>query len=97
MQVEMRRYGFDVAHAPQPINVFANFRVKPDGTFSLDECLTTAGDSASFRLLTDAIVVLSACPQDIVKFQPGGPSDMAVEITDDPGSGLNRLTRVDHT
>jgi hypothetical protein len=28
----------------------------------------------------DGIVVLSACPQDIIAFQPGGPSDMAVEV-----------------
>jgi uncharacterized protein YcgI (DUF1989 family) len=28
----------------------------------------------------DGIVVLSACPQDIIAFQPGGPTEMAVEV-----------------
>ena len=82
MQHEMARYGYSVAHAPQPINVFANFRVQPDGAFTLEECVSGPGDAATFRLLTDGIVVLSACPQDIVKFQPGGPSEMAVEVLD---------------
>lgn len=80
LQAEARRQGFTVGAAPQPINVFANFRVYPDGRFELEECVSKAGDAATFRLLDDGIVVLSACPQDIVGFQVGGPSDMAVEV-----------------
>jgi uncharacterized protein YcgI (DUF1989 family) len=81
LQEQVERHGFTVSAAPQPINVFANFRVEPDGGFSINECLTKAGDAATFRLLADGVVVLSACPQDIVGFQLGGPSDMAVEVT----------------
>lgn len=80
LQAEARKHGFEVAHAPQPFNVFANFRVYPDGRFELEECVTSPGDAATFRVLMDSIVVLSACPQDIVGFQPGGPTDMAVEL-----------------
>ena len=83
LQAEAKKYGFEIHHAPQPINVFANFRVYPDGRFELEECITKAGDAATFKLLTDGIIVVSACPQDIVGFQPGGPSDMAVELLDD--------------
>ena len=78
------KLGIAVAHAPQPFNVFANFRVYPDGRFDLEECVTKPGDSATFKLLMDGIVVISACPQDIVGFQPGGPTDMAIEILDRP-------------
>jgi uncharacterized protein len=81
---EAEKQGVAVAHAPQPFNVFANFRVYPDGRFDLEECVTKPGDSATFKLLMDGIVVISACPQDIVGFQPGGPTDMAVEILDQP-------------
>jgi uncharacterized protein YcgI (DUF1989 family) len=42
--------------------------------------VSKAGDAATFKVLMDGIVVLSACPQDIVGFQPGGPSEMAVEV-----------------
>ena len=79
---EARRLGFSVAHAPQPINVFANFRVYENGRLELEECVSAAGDAATFRLLAPGIVIVSACPQDIVGFQPGGPTDMAVEIVE---------------
>ncbi len=81
LQAEAAKYGIEITHAPQPINVFANFRVYEDGRFELEECVTKAGDAATFRLLTDGIVVVSACPQDIVGFQPGGPTDMAIELS----------------
>jgi hypothetical protein len=28
----------------------------------------------------DGVMIVSACPHDIVGFQPGGPTDMAVEL-----------------
>ena len=73
-------FGLPLDHAPQPINVFANFRVYPGGRLELQPCVSRPGDAATFELLMDAVVVLSACPQDIVGFQPGGPTDMAVEV-----------------
>jgi uncharacterized protein YcgI (DUF1989 family) len=85
LRAEAVKHGFEMAHAPQPINVFANFRVTPDAGLVLDECVSGAGDAATFRMLMDGIVVLSACPQDIVGFQPGGPTDMAVELLEATG------------
>lgn len=84
LQAEAAKHGIEVAHAQQPINVFANFRVYSEdgGRFDLEECVTKPGDAATFKVLMDSIVVLSACPQDIVGFQPGGPTDMAVEVLD---------------
>jgi uncharacterized protein YcgI (DUF1989 family) len=79
--VQAAAHGLPVTFAPQPINVFANFRVQGDGDrLELEECVSRPGDAATFELLADGIVVLSACPQDIIAFQPGGPSDMAVEV-----------------
>ena len=60
--------------------MFANFRVLEDGTFSVEDCLSKPGDAATFEVLMPCVVVMSACPQDIVEFQPGGPTDMAVEL-----------------
>ena len=82
MQAEAKKYGIDVPHAPQPMNIFANFRVYSEegGRFDLEECVTKPGDAATFKLLMDGIAIVSACPQDIVGFQPGGPTDMAIEI-----------------
>jgi uncharacterized protein YcgI (DUF1989 family) len=80
LRAEARAQSIPVTFAPQPINVFANFRVHDGGRLELEECVSEAGDAATFELLMDGIVVLSACPQDIIGFQPGGPSDMAVEV-----------------
>jgi uncharacterized protein YcgI (DUF1989 family) len=80
LQAEARKHGIDVPHAPQPMNVFANFRVDPEGKYTLEECVTEPGDAATFKLLMDGVVIVSACPQDIVGFQPGGPTDMAIEL-----------------
>lgn len=84
LQAEAAKHGIKVAHAQQPINVFANFRVYSEegGRFDLEECVTKPGDAATFKVLMDSVIVLSACPQDIVGFQPGGPTDMAVEVHD---------------
>ncbi|HEY2161221.1 MAG TPA: urea carboxylase-associated family protein [Solirubrobacteraceae bacterium] len=80
LRAEAQKRGLPVTYAPQPINVFANFRVHHGGRLELEECVSKPGDGATFELLMDGIVVLSACPQDIIAFQPGGPSDMAVEL-----------------
>jgi len=80
LRSEAHKQGIPIAFAPQPINVFANFRVYDGGRLELEECVSEPGDAATFELLMDAIVVISACPQDIIAFQPGGPSDMAVEV-----------------
>src|SRR4051812_25408260 len=80
LRAEARARGIAVRYAPQPVNVFANFHVTADGGLVLDPCVSEPGATATFRLLMDSIVVVSACPQDIVGFQPGGPTDMAVEL-----------------
>ena len=80
LRAEQRKQGLPVTYAPQPINVFANFRVHDGERLELNEVLSGSGDAATFEMLMDGIVVLSACPQDIIAFQPGGPTDMAVEV-----------------
>jgi uncharacterized protein YcgI (DUF1989 family) len=80
LRTEQRRLGLPETYAPQPINVFAHFHVVDNHRLVLGECESAPGDAATFELLMDGIVVLSACPQDIVAFQPGGPTDMAVEV-----------------
>ncbi len=64
------------------MNVFANFRVDGEGRLTLEDCVSRPGDAATFKLLMTGVVVVSACPQDIVGFQPGGPTDMAIELLD---------------
>jgi DNA-binding transcriptional regulator LsrR (DeoR family) len=40
---------------------------------TLHDCVSEAGDAATFKLLLDGVVIVSACPQDTVGFQPVVP------------------------
>jgi len=80
----MAEFGHDAIEIPQPINLFANFPVHDDGTFTLEVSDTKPGDYVTFRAEMDAIVVLSACPHDVLPcYGPMGPTSMAIEVLAD--------------
>lgn len=65
---------------PQPINVFMRIPVAADGTLSWLPAPTAPGDAITFRAELDAVVAVSACPQDLVGINRGTPSPLAVEV-----------------
>jgi uncharacterized protein YcgI (DUF1989 family) len=67
-------------YTPQPWNLFTNFFVHPDGTFSVEAPATRPGDYVVLRAEMDAYVVVSACPQDMNDTCGGRPSDIRVEL-----------------
>jgi len=73
--------GVDV---PQPINLFMSIPVGADGTLGWETAPTAPGDSVTLRAELDAIVVLSACPQDLNPINGPGPTALAVELLDRP-------------
>ena len=75
----------DVGHrytgpTPQPINVFMRIPVGPDGGLSWLAAPTAAGDSITFRVELDAVVVVSSCPQDLVGINRDAPAPLAVDV-----------------
>ncbi len=62
--------GVDV---PQPINLFMDIPVGPDGTLGFEPAKTSPGDSVTMRAEVDAIVVLSACPRTSTRSTAPGP------------------------
>ena len=76
----MRELGHPQVEVPQPINLFMNIPVRADGTLGWQPAQTRAGDSVSFRAELDSIVVLSACPQDIVPINAGAPGPLELEL-----------------
>jgi uncharacterized protein len=66
--------------APQPINLFMNTPARADGTIDWLPAETRAGDHVVLRAELDAIVAVSACPQDIVGINEGGPSPIEIEL-----------------
>jgi len=80
----MAEFGFEDVEIPQPINLFANFPVHEDGTFTQELLQTKPGDYVTLRAEMDAIVVLSACPHDVLPvYGPMGPTSMAIEVLTD--------------
>lgn len=78
----MADLGHPVVEVPQPINLFTNIPVAPDGTLEWRPALTEPGDSVTLRAERNCLVVLSACPQDIVSINNKRPGSLAIELLD---------------
>jgi uncharacterized protein len=76
----MAELGFDRVEVPQPINLFMNIPVRDGGELGWEPAPTRAGDSVTLRAAIDCIVVVSACPQDIVPINNNAPTPIAIEL-----------------
>jgi uncharacterized protein YcgI (DUF1989 family) len=65
---------------PQPWNLFTNFFINKDGSFSVKAPATKPGDHVVLRAEMDAYIVVSACPQDMNLTCGGIPTDIRVEV-----------------
>ncbi len=65
--------GLTVAGTPASFNLWMNIPVGSDGALEWRETVSKPGDSVVFRALTDCIMVMSACPQDIIPINAGRP------------------------
>jgi uncharacterized protein YcgI (DUF1989 family) len=77
--------GHPDVEVPQPINLFMNIPVAADGTHGWEPARTRAGDSVTLRAQMDALVVVSACPQDIVPINDRNPTRLAIEVLQSSG------------
>jgi uncharacterized protein YcgI (DUF1989 family) len=76
----MAELGHDGIEIPQPINLFMSVGVEPDGSLTWGPAPTKAGDDVVFRARIDAIVVASACPQDLNEINNYRPSSIGLEL-----------------
>ncbi|HWC68530.1 MAG TPA: urea carboxylase-associated family protein [Acidimicrobiales bacterium] len=81
--------GFDItlAYVPQPVNLFMHTPPQPDGTIVWLEAPSAAGDAVTLRADRDAIVVLSACPMDVIGINRGRPSPLGLDVLEGPRPG----------
>jgi uncharacterized protein len=77
----MRDLGYERVEVPQPINLFMNIPVDGDRALGWEPAQTKPGDSATLRTELPCIVVVSACPQDLVGINAGSPTAIDLEIT----------------
>jgi uncharacterized protein YcgI (DUF1989 family) len=75
----LRPYG--ISRPPDSVvNVFQNTPVLPDGTISVEEPLSRPGDYILLRVEMDAIVAVSACPQDQNPLNGWQPTDLMLIV-----------------
>jgi uncharacterized protein len=65
---------------PAPLNLFMNVPISASRTLDLQPSPAAPGDSVTLEAMTDVLVVLSACPQDMVPINGEflRPTDVAV-------------------
>jgi uncharacterized protein YcgI (DUF1989 family) len=78
----LRELGQETASVPSPLNLFMYVPVGKNGTISFEAPLSQPGQYVTLRSEMDAIVVFSACPQDMVPVNGASmqPQDVEVEI-----------------
>lgn len=69
----------ELAEVPQPINLFMHVPVRDGGALGWEPASTQAGDYVVLRAEVDVLLVLSACPQDLVPINGDGPTPLALE------------------
>jgi uncharacterized protein YcgI (DUF1989 family) len=82
LEIAMRGLGHDHVCHPASINLFMNIPVAGDGGLGWEPARTAPGDSITLRAVMDCIVVVSACPQDIVPINDRNPTSIAIEVLD---------------
>ena len=84
----MHGLGLTPPETPSPLNLFMNIPWQGDGGLSFDPPVTRPGDAITFEAQLDAVMVFSACPQDILPINgtTGQPTEAHFRI-DSSGEG----------
>jgi uncharacterized protein YcgI (DUF1989 family) len=75
-------YGFEWWRVPNPVNIFQNTPLLPDGTFGRDPALSKAGDCLELLALMDLVVAVSACSQDLTEVNGWNPTSIGLEVVE---------------
>jgi uncharacterized protein YcgI (DUF1989 family) len=77
-------WGLRREDVPMSFNVFMNCPVQADGSWSIAEPASRAGDTIVLRAETDILVAISNCPQDLNPCNAGGCKPLGVSIGGEP-------------
>ena len=72
--------GIEVDRVPSPLNLFMNIPWDGQGNLAFEPSPARAGDHVTLAAELNVIVVLSACPQDLVSINAGRLGDVGVEL-----------------
>ncbi|MBV9803014.1 MAG: urea carboxylase-associated family protein [Solirubrobacterales bacterium] len=74
-------WGLARPDVPMSFNVFMNCPVQPDGSWSIAEPASRAGDYITFRAEADVLVAISNCPQDLNPCNAGELKPLGIAIS----------------
>jgi uncharacterized protein YcgI (DUF1989 family) len=74
-------WGLGRADVPMSFNVFMNCPVEPDGSWSIAEPASRAGDYIALRADADILVAISNCPQDLNPCNAGELKPLGIAIS----------------
>ncbi len=83
LRMALAAIGLRTGEVPCALNLWMNIPVGADGAIRWLPAASAPGDTVDLRAELDCIVVMSACPQDIVPINSHRPSD--VHFVVDPG------------
>jgi uncharacterized protein YcgI (DUF1989 family) len=83
LRMALTAIGLTPLEVPQPFNVWMNIPVGPDGVIDWLPPVSKPGDRLTLRAAMDCIVVMSACPQDMIPINGRDmrPVELAFEVT----------------
>ncbi|MHC9291862.1 DUF1989 domain-containing protein [Mycobacterium sp. LTG2003] len=81
LRAALAELGLVTTIVPQPVNLFMNIPVSPEGTLSWLPAGSRPGDSITFEAEMDCVIVVSACPMDLNPINGDRPTPLALRIT----------------
>ena len=66
LKAALKELGRQAPELPSPVNVFENVTIGTDGTLHIEPPQVRPGESLTLRAEMDLVLVVSACPMDIV-------------------------------
>ncbi len=80
MHAGLAELGFTIPYTPASLNLFMNIPWRQDGALQWGNCQCKPGDSTTFKAEMDAIIVFSACPQDLLPINNGITTEAHYQI-----------------
>jgi uncharacterized protein YcgI (DUF1989 family) len=76
----MAELGLTPPEVPSPLNLWMNIPIMGDGSIDWKEPVSKPGDYVVLKAEIDCVVVMSACPQDIVCINAHTPTEAHYEL-----------------
>jgi uncharacterized protein YcgI (DUF1989 family) len=84
-RMALQAVGLRAQDVPAPLNLWMNIPFQPDGSVAWLPPVSKPGDHVELTACMDLVVVLSACPQDIIVINERRPVELHVQVLDAGG------------